>query len=93
MGINGGYKLPQNPSNIKAVNGGLLIRTGFGTNADAMAITGGFRIGRIDIGVSYDLNVSPLNEVSNYRGAFELSFAYRSISTILNSYSIPCERL
>jgi len=41
--------------------------------------------------LSYDINVSGLSQSTNV-STFEISLIYKSISTVLNSYSIPCER-
>jgi type IX secretion system PorP/SprF family membrane protein len=58
---------------------------------DAFIAQAGATIGRLDIGFSYDIYLSDVTKSGN-KSAFEISFIYKSISTILNSYSIPCER-
>ncbi|MBN2213445.1 MAG: PorP/SprF family type IX secretion system membrane protein [Bacteroidales bacterium] len=92
MGTNIGFRLFEKRSALKELAAGLYFRDEFFKNTDALSIAGGVTIGRIDILLCYDYNISGLKAATGNRGAFELSFAYRSISTVLNSYSIPCER-
>lgn len=47
-------------------------------NEDALVIHMGMIYQGITYRLSYDINTSPLNEVSNYRGGFELSVIYKS---------------
>lgn len=77
---------------VKELTAGVYIRDGLLKNSDAFSFMGGVTIGRIDLAVCYDYNISGLKVATGNRGAFEISFSYRSISTVLNSYSIPCER-
>jgi type IX secretion system PorP/SprF family membrane protein len=92
MGTNIGFRAFEKRSAVKELTLGMYFRDGFFRNTDALSVTGGLAIGRIDIALCYDINISGLKVATGSRGAFELSFAYRSISTVLNSYSIPCER-
>lgn len=46
------------------------------THMDAVILSTRFEYEDFGIGFSYDLNVSDLNEASNYNGAFEFSFQY-----------------
>ena len=92
MGTNVGFRVFEKRSAVKELTAGLYFRDGFFKNADALSIAGGVTIGRLDIALCYDYNISGLKVATGNKGAFELSFAYRSISTVLNSYSIPCER-
>ncbi|MFO7658178.1 MAG: PorP/SprF family type IX secretion system membrane protein [Bacteroidales bacterium] len=81
-----------NRSAVKVLSAGIYLRNGLQNSPDAVSITGGATVGRVDISVCYDYNISGLKKASGNQGAFEISFGYRSISTLLNSYSIPCER-
>lgn len=91
VGAEGGYKLLGNRSSVKRIFGGLYLRNGILSNIDAFMVQGGATVGRIDIALSYDMGLSELSQ-SKTMGSFEISFIYKSISTVLNSYSIPCER-
>ena len=92
-GTNIGIKTFGKRTTVKEFTTGLYFRDGLFKNSDALSILGGVTIGRIDIAVCYDYNISGLKVATGNKGGFEISFAYRSISTVLNSYSIPCERL
>ena len=93
VGSGVGMNLFGNRSSVKEITGGLYLRNGFFNSPDAISLVGGATIRRIEVALSYDINISGLSQVTGYRGAFEISFIYKSISTVLNSYSIPCERL
>ncbi len=43
---------------------------------DAFILGGGVKFDKFDIGITYDINISPLNNVSNFNGAFEISLIY-----------------
>lgn len=90
FGAEGGYNLLGNRSSVKRFFGGLYMRHLL-SNIDAFMVQGGATVGRLDIAISYDLGLSELSQ-SNTMGTFEISLIYKSISTVLNSYSIPCER-
>lgn len=92
LGSNVGFKKFARRSAVKELTAGIYYRDGLFNNADAVSLTGGASIGRIDVAICYDYNISGLKVATSNRGAVEISFAYRSISTVLNSYSIPCER-
>lgn len=92
VGTNAGFRVFGKRSAVKELTAGIYFRDGFFNNSDAFSIACGATIGRIDIALCYDINISDLKVATGNKGAFELSFAYRSISTVLNSYSIPCER-
>ncbi len=88
-GANAGYRLLGNRSSVKEIFGGLYVRNSDQLND--LNILLGTTVGRLDIVVSYDINNSLLSQ-SQSTSSFEISLIYKSISTILNSYSIPCER-
>jgi type IX secretion system PorP/SprF family membrane protein len=91
IGANVGYKLLGNRSSVKQVFGGLYIKNGLGSELSDFTILAGTTVGRLDIAVNYDLNLSNLSQ-TNKATSFEISLIYKSLSTVLNSYSIPCER-
>jgi type IX secretion system PorP/SprF family membrane protein len=93
LGTNIGYKIRNKRIPLRQVYGGAYLRNGLLDDTDAFAVHAGTTIRRIDLGFSYDFNMSDLGGTGGSLGTFELSFIYRSISTVLNSYSIPCERL
>jgi type IX secretion system PorP/SprF family membrane protein len=92
FGTHLGYNFSPNSSGVKEINAGVYVRNTVINSTDAMIITVGTMVRNLNIGISYDMNVSALQAYSNSRGAFEITLIYRSISTILNTFSIPCER-
>lgn len=93
FGLNGGKKIRGNKAGVSALHGGVYVRNGITSNIDAIAVHAGASMGRIEMRINYDINISNLSSVTGSQGAFEISFIYRSISTVLNSYSIPCNRI
>lgn len=91
-GFSAGFNIFGKKTTVKELFAGLFIRNGIMDPADAVAVMAGATVGRFDVAVCYDVTVSGLSKAVNNNGAFEISFAYKSISTVLNSYSIPCER-
>jgi type IX secretion system PorP/SprF family membrane protein len=91
VGAEGGYNLLGNKSSVKRIFAGVYLRNGIVSDIDAFMVQGGATVGRIDIAVSYDMGLSNLSQ-SKTMGSFEIALIYKSISTVLNSYSIPCER-
>ncbi|MBN1415330.1 MAG: PorP/SprF family type IX secretion system membrane protein [Bacteroidales bacterium] len=91
-GFNAGFNVFGRKSAVKELMAGVYLRNGFLSNSDAIAVLAGATIGRIDFAFCYDITISGLKTANNQNGAFEISLQYRSISTVLNSYSIPCER-
>lgn len=62
---------------------------------DAVIIGARLDFIRFALGLSYDVNVSKLNTVSNSRGAYELSLIYTGVFTTVGKrrLSIPCPQL
>lgn len=91
-GANAGMTLSPNTSGVREVNAGVFVRTTIANNTDAVIVMASATVRNIQIGISYDLNISSLNTYSNSRGAFEITLVYRSLSTVLNTFTIPCDR-
>jgi type IX secretion system PorP/SprF family membrane protein len=91
FGINAGYNLLGNRSSVKEIFGGLYVRNGITDELSDVSLLLGATVGRLDIILNYDVNIGGLSQSKNI-SSFEISLIYKSISTILNSYSIPCER-
>jgi type IX secretion system PorP/SprF family membrane protein len=93
IGSQAGYTLPGNRFNVKEVYGGLYLRNGLADPTDAIVIMFGAQVRKVAINVSYDLSISSMRVYNNYRGAFELSIIFKSITTIIKTFTIPCERI
>lgn len=86
------YSLEKDYSISKSLFFGAYGRQGFTNLTDALFAVIGINYQKYYAGVSYDFNISQLNTVSNYRGAFELSFIYTGVNTHLSRTQIPCDR-
>ena len=85
-----GYNLPKNAYKAKSAYAGLYLRNGL-TNMDACVLVG-VNLKALDLGVSYDINVSQLTPATSYRGAFEFSLIFTAASTKINKIALPLER-
>lgn len=91
-GANLAYRLPKNPANIHFAYAGLEFRNEIKRNNDAVIGIIGVQFKRMNVGVSYDVNVSDLQAATNNRGGFEVSLIYVGPSTLLQNISVPCDR-
>ena len=81
-----------NGLNQSAIFAGIMNRTGINRNTDAFSLIVGFSQTCFDLGFSYDINTSTLQQLTGKRGAFELSLVYYSKSGKFNRKNIICER-
>jgi len=72
---------------------GTSIRYGLARNFDASSWIGGIQIKNLRMGISYDINISTLQQATNNRGAFEFSLIYITPSVQSTFIKIPCDRL
>jgi len=93
FGSEAGFVLQGNRYNIREITAGIYARNLVVENVDAMIIMIGAQYSNLAFQLSYDINVSSLNQYTNNRGAFELSIIFKSISTIIKTFTIPCERI
>ncbi len=77
---------------MKGFGLGLYWRDGIQRNRDAFVTQALLRIKTVDVGFSYDLNVSELSEATQLRGASELTIIYTHPSSIYRNASVPCDR-
>ena len=92
IGSNIAMRLSVPKVKLNAVYAGLETRTGIGRKTDAAIIMAGMIFKKLQVGVSYDVNVSSLRTSSGYRGATEFSVIYTGLSTQLDRAHIPCNR-
>ena len=93
IGSEAGYTFQGNQFQLREARTGFFWRNGLSGNSDAMIALFGVQVRNLDVNISYDFNISPLKTYTNNRGAFEISFIFKSISTILKTFTIPCERI
>jgi len=91
LGANFGYYLPTNNYKMESLFFGPHLRTIL-NKADALIFATGINFKNMDIGISYDVNISDLSVASNYAGALEFSLIYRSKSSVPKKVAIPCDR-
>ncbi|MBI4646603.1 MAG: PorP/SprF family type IX secretion system membrane protein [Bacteroidia bacterium] len=79
------YSLTGFSEKINWASTGISIRSGQNRNFDAVIFIAGLNYRKLEIGVSYDYNISELQIASKHRGAFEISLIYKEISTKHNA--------
>lgn len=82
----------QQSGSIEGFYMGGYVRSGFNRTTDAAILTGGIEFLKLRIGLSYDLNISDLQQYTNSVGAFEISVIYTGISTAFDPGALPCTR-
>lgn len=92
IGSNFGYIIPSETAKVKNIFAGVYFRDGISRNPDAFVGVIGANLYNVDLGISYDFNVSELKEATNYKGGFEISLIYIVPSTKLTKITIPCDR-
>lgn len=89
-GANLEYKMSEENSTV--IYGGGMFRYGWSKNYDAAAWIIGARFKEFDMSVSFDLNISQLQEATKNRGAFEIAVSYICPSTQPLKIKVPCDR-
>ena len=77
---------------ISKIQAGLLYRSGFGRNRDAVIPVVGLSYKRFDFGLSYDFNIGDLSEFSTNKGTYELSLIFTAPAFTPKKMTIPCDR-
>ncbi|MBD99709.1 MAG: hypothetical protein CMO34_07690 [Verrucomicrobia bacterium] len=77
---------------VQELYAGFLYRDGFGRNGDALIPIIGVKYKTVDVGFSYDINVSELSSGSNQKGTVEFSLLYTPPSFAPRKLAIPCDR-
>ncbi|MBU0764038.1 MAG: PorP/SprF family type IX secretion system membrane protein [Bacteroidetes bacterium] len=80
-GINARYSFGDEYDLLRSVYTGVSFRGGNKRVTDAVIIGAGASTRKIELRLSYDINVSPLKVASNYHGAIEISLLFKAIST------------
>ncbi|MDF2435991.1 MAG: hypothetical protein K0Q95_367 [Bacteroidota bacterium] len=90
LGTNLRYKLPN--KTISSVFAGIYYRHGVKRILDAAIPVVGCRFKRMDLGFSYDVNVSSLSDNVKRRSTFEVSLIYTAPSSKPKFTALPCDR-
>ncbi|MGM0649195.1 MAG: PorP/SprF family type IX secretion system membrane protein [Bacteroidota bacterium] len=78
-------------SMLDKIYAGTEFRTQF-HSTDAVVVMVGLGLIGFDVGISYDINISGLNQATNFKGAFEISLVYTNFVKELDRITIPCDR-
>ncbi|HEX8516402.1 MAG TPA: PorP/SprF family type IX secretion system membrane protein [Bacteroidia bacterium] len=90
LGTNVRYKLPN--KTITSIFAGIYYRHGIKRTLDAAIPVVGCRFKQIDLGFSYDVNVSSLSDNVKRRTTFEFSLIYTAPSLKPKFTALPCDR-
>jgi len=77
---------------VKKVFAGVYLNNGIIEKTTSVMLHFGAQVKRLEINVGYEQRTGIFGESTGTTGAFEIAVVYKSISTYLNTYSIPCER-
>lgn len=87
-----GINLPQNMINAKSIYLLVFFRDGLSRNTDAFIAGAGMNFKRLQVGLSYDINISDLKATTSNRGAIEFALIYTGLSSLPQKIVIPCDR-
>jgi len=90
LGGTGNYSLPKSNILIKELYALAMVRSNPVRNVDALILGGGISFATFNLGLTYDLNISPLHTVTNFNGAFEISLVYSGKKNIQKGAYLPC---
>jgi type IX secretion system PorP/SprF family membrane protein len=90
IGSTGNYSLEKSVIQMKELYAVAMIRINPVRNIDALILGGGLRLMYFDIGLTYDLNISPLRKATNFNGAFEISLMFVGGRHARKSTYQPC---
>ena len=90
LGGTGNYNLAKSNIQIKELYALTMIRSNPVRNVDALILGGGISFATFNLGLTYDLNISPLHTVTNFNGAFEISLIYSGKKNIQKGAYLPC---
>jgi type IX secretion system PorP/SprF family membrane protein len=90
LGGTGNYNLAKNTILIKELYAIAMLRSNPVRNVDAIILGGGISFTAFNLGLTYDLNISPLHTATNFNGAFEISLVYSGRKNVQKGAYLPC---
>jgi type IX secretion system PorP/SprF family membrane protein len=90
IGSSGDYSLTNNNDQINELYAISMVRINPVRNFDAIIFGGGVRFMKFNLGLTYDFNISPLHQVTNFNGAFEIALIYTGGKRKPQSAYQPC---
>ncbi len=92
FGTKAAIAIPKNLYELKNFFIGSYFRMGVNTETNALIFNTGFVFYDLIVGISYDYNLTSLNNVTYNRGSLELSIIYKGQNTDLMKVTLPCDR-
>jgi type IX secretion system PorP/SprF family membrane protein len=90
LGTVGDYSISWSNIPVNRLYAVMMFRLNPVRNIDAFILGGGVELKQFNLGLTYDFNISPLHQVTNFNGAFEVSLVYTGKSRVKNITSQPC---
>lgn len=90
LGSRGGFSLENKALQVEKITALALFRLNPVRDIDAAILGCGINFSVLNIGISYDINISPLATAGNFNGAFELSLVYTGGIHALKFVKEPC---
>jgi type IX secretion system PorP/SprF family membrane protein len=90
LGSTGDYSLTRSNNPVKKIYAVAMFRMNPVRNIDAVILGGGAEFLQFNLGLIYDLNISPLSEVTTFNGAFEVTLIYRGRGHARDNMGQPC---
>jgi type IX secretion system PorP/SprF family membrane protein len=90
LGSTGDYSLARSDNQVRKVYAVTMLRVNPVRNLDAIIVGGGAEFFNFNLGISYDLNISPLRSATNFRGAFEVTLVYTGKGRARFNKGLPC---
>jgi len=90
LGSYGGYSIENAVIQVKKINAIAMFRLNPFRNIDAAILGCGINFAALNIGISYDINISPLARAGIFNGAFEISLVYTARTQSVKFVREPC---
>jgi type IX secretion system PorP/SprF family membrane protein len=90
IGSIGDYSLARSATTVRKAYAVAMCRINPVRDVDALILGGGAEFLNFNLGLIYDLNISPLSRVTNFNGAFEISLVYTGKGNVRNNKGQPC---
>jgi type IX secretion system PorP/SprF family membrane protein len=89
-GSTAAYKFLTPAVPVRNISALAMVRLNPWRNADAVILGVGLQLRRVDLGFSYDINVSPLARATSVRGSYEFYLTYRGNTKNTSNPNEPC---
>lgn len=90
LGSSGYYSISRSNIPVEKIYAVAMLRLNPMRDIDALILGGGAEFLKFNLGITYDFNISPLHQATNFNGGFEVSLIYTGRSHAKNNTSQPC---